>query len=120
MNKEEIKELFQDSLDELSDVSKDIQKIGKLTDLVFDNIDLLKDDVTEEDIVEISSSLKIKVSELSAVIKDALSDSKRLESLINEIKLLKRKREKKLNSIKEINDFDDGLFDFEDDDPFSN
>jgi len=113
MNKEEIKDLFQDSLLELSDVSKDIRKTIYFVELVIDNIDLLKDDVTEEDICEISSSFKIKVSELSAVIKDVLSDSIKLEAFINEVKILKRKREKKLNSIKV-----DDIYDFFDDDPF--
>jgi len=96
MNKDEIRDLFQEQLSELEDFEKEIKKIRDLINLIIENFDLLKDDVTEEQIGEISSDVNIKLSKVIALVKDILSDSKKLESFIHEIKLLKRKREKKL------------------------
>ena len=96
MNKDEIRDLFLEQLSELEDFEKEIKKIRDLINLIIENFDLLKDDVTEEQIGEISSDVNIKLSKVIALVKDILSDSKKLESFIHEIKLLKRKREKKL------------------------
>jgi hypothetical protein len=96
MNKDEIRDLFQEQLSELEDFEKEIKKIRDLINLIIENFDLLKDDVTEEQIGEVSSDVNVKLSKVIALVKDILSDSKKLESFIHEIKLLKRKREKKL------------------------
>jgi hypothetical protein len=97
MNKEEVKDLFQDPLTELDEFANEIQKIKNLINLIIENFDLLKEDVTDEQVGEVSSEINVKVSKIIALIKDIMSDSKKLEAFINEIKLLKRKREKKLN-----------------------
>lgn len=96
MNKDELKELFQEPLEELDNFEKEIQKIKKLINFIIENFDLLKDDVTDEQIGEISSEINVKSSKIISLIKDIMSDSKRLESFIHEIKILKRKRDKKL------------------------
>jgi methyl-accepting chemotaxis protein len=104
MNKEEVRDLFQDPLAELDEFANEIQKIKNLINLIIENFDLLKEDVTDEQVGEVSSEINVKVSKIIALIKDIMSDSKKLEAFINEIKLLKRKREKKLNKGKK--DFD--------------
>lgn len=109
MNKEELKDLFEEPLAELDEFAKEIQKIKNLINLIIENFDLLKEDVSDEQIGEVSSEINIKVSKIIALIKDILSDSKKLEAFINEIKLLKRKRDKKLGKDKN-KDID---FDFE-------
>ena len=96
MNKEEAMDLFQEQLSELDNFEKDIKEIRKLINLIVENIDLLKDDVTEDQIGEISSDVNVKISKVIALVKDILSDSKKLKAFIHEIKLLKRKREAKL------------------------
>lgn len=96
MNKDEISDLFQEQLSELEDFEKEIKKIRDLINLIIENFDILKDDVTEEQIGEVSSDVNVKLSKVIALVKDILSDSKKLESFIHEIKFLKRKREKKL------------------------
>ena len=100
MNKDEIRDLFQEQLSELDEFENDIKKIRNLINLIIENFDLLKDDITEDQIGEVSSDVDIKLSKIIALVKDILSDSKKLESFIHEIKLLKRKREKKLNDNK--------------------
>lgn len=100
MNKEELKDLFEEPLAELDEFAKEIQKIKNLINLIIENFDLLKEDVSDEQIGEVSSEINIKVSKIIALIKDILSDSKKLEAFINEIKLLKRKRDKKLGKDK--------------------
>ena len=108
MNKEEVRDLFQDPLAELDEFAKEIQKIKDLINLIIENFDLLKEDVTDEQVGGVSSEINVKVSKIIALIKDIMSDSKKLEAFINEIKLLKRKREKKLNKgKKEDFDFDE-------------
>ncbi len=96
MNKDELKDLFEEPLAELDEFTKEIQKIKKLINLIIENFDLLKDDITEEQIGEVSSNINIKMSKIMSLMKDIMSDSKLLESFIHEIKLLKRKRNKKL------------------------
>ena len=108
MNKEEVKDLFQDPLAELDEFANEIQKIKNLINLIIENFDLLKEDVTDEQVGEVSSEINVKVSKIIALIKDIMSDSKKLEAFINEIKLLKRKREKKLKKgEKKDYDFDE-------------
>jgi hypothetical protein len=102
MNKDELKELFQEPLEELTNFENEIQKIKKLINFIIENFDLLKDDVTDEQIGEISSEINVKSSKIISLIKDIMSDSKRLESFIHEIKILKRKRDKKLGKDKKI------------------
>ena len=107
MNKDELRDLFQEQLSELNNFEKDINKIRDLINLIIENFDLLKDDITEDQIGEVSSDVNIKLSKVIALVKDILSDSKKLESFIHEIKLLKRKRENRLkrnNTKKESND----------------
>lgn len=107
MNKEELKDLFEEPLAELNEFAKEIEKIKKLINLIIENFDLLKEDVSDQQIGEVSSEINVKVSKIIALIKDILSDSKKLEAFINEIKLLKRKRDKKLGKDKKQNpDFD--------------
>lgn len=106
MNKEEVRDLFQDPLADLDEFAKEIQKIKDLINLIIENFDLLKEDVTDEEVGELSSEINVKVSKIIALIKDIMSDSKKLEAFINEIKLLKRKREKKLNKDKKEEDWD--------------
>jgi methyl-accepting chemotaxis protein len=106
MNKEEVKDLFQDPLAELDEFANEIQKIKNLINLIIENFDLLKEDITDEQVGEVSSEINVKVSKIIALIKDIMSDSKKLEAFINEIKLLKRKREKKLNKNKKDFDID--------------
>jgi len=88
MNKEEFTELFQDQLSELDEFSKDIKNIKDLINLIIENFDLLKDDITDEQVGDVSSDIDIKISKLNSVIKDILSDTKKLKAFINEIKLL--------------------------------
>lgn len=107
MNKDEIRELFQDQLSELDEFENDIKKIRRLINLLIENFDLLKDDITEEQIGEVSSDINIKLSKIIAFIKDILSDSKKLESFVHEVKLLKRKREEKLRKNKEKKESED-------------
>jgi DNA repair exonuclease SbcCD ATPase subunit len=108
MNKEEVKDLFQDPLAELDEFANEIQKIKNLINLIIENFDLLKEDVTDEQVGDVSSEINVKVSKIIALIKDIMSDSKKLEAFINEIKLLKRKREKKLKKgEKKDYDFDE-------------
>ena len=119
MNKEEAMDLFQEQLSELDNFEKDIKEIRKLINLIVENIDLLKDDVTEDQIGEISSDVNVKISKVIALVKDILSDSKKLKAFIHEIKLLKRKREAKLkkNSKEEVdfNELSELLKKFKDD-----
>ena len=96
MNKDEFSDLFKDQLTELNEFSTDIENIKRLINLIIENYDLLKDDTTDEQIGEVSSDINIKISKINSLIKDILSDSKKLKAFIHEIKLLKRKREKKL------------------------
>lgn len=96
MNKDEFSDLFKDQLSELNEFSTDIENIKRLINLIIENYDLLKDDTTDEQIGEVSSDINIKISKINSLIKDILSDSKKLKAFIHEIKLLKRKREKKL------------------------
>jgi len=114
MNKEEVRDLFQDPLDELDEFIKEIEKVKKIINLIIENFDLLKDDVTDEQIGEVSSEINIKVSKMIAIIKDIFSDSKKLEAFIHEIKLLKRKRDKKLgkDDKENKNDFEKFLEEF--------
>lgn len=100
MNKEEVKDLFEEPLKELDAFAEEIQTIKNLINLIIENFDLLKEDVTDEQIGEVSSEINIKVGKIISIIKDILADSKKLESFINEIKLLKRKRDNKLNKNK--------------------
>ena len=95
MNKQEFQELFDEQLTELNNFEAEIKKIKELINLLIENFDLLKDDVTDEQIGEVSSDIKIKSIKLNALIKELLSDSKKLEAFLHEIKLLKRKRDKK-------------------------
>lgn len=119
MNKEEAMDLFQEQLSELDNFEKDIKEIRKLINLIVENIDLLKDDVTEDQIGEVSSDVNVKISKVIALVKDILSDSKKLKAFIHEIKLLKRKREAKLkkNSKEEVdlNELSELLKKFKDD-----
>lgn len=100
MNKQEFQELFDEQLTELNNFEAEIKKIKELINLLIENFDLLKDDVTDEQIGEVSSDIKIKSIKLNALIKELLSDSKKLEAFLHEIKLLKRKRDKKLGKDK--------------------
>lgn len=50
MNKDEIRELFQEQLSELDEFENNIKKIRNLINLIIENFDLLKDDITEEQI----------------------------------------------------------------------
>lgn len=110
MNKQDFQELFEEQLTELNNFEEEIKKIKELINLLIENFDLLKDDVTDEQIGEVSSDIKIKSIKLNALIKELLSDSKKLEAFLHEIKLLKRKREKKLNKDKPTRkDFDEIL-----------
>ena len=103
MNKDELRELFSESLTDLDEFQKDVQRIKDLINLIIENFDLLKDDITDEQIGDISSSINFTSVEIIVLIKDLLSDSKKLESFLHEIKLLKRKREKRLNKDNDIN-----------------
>lgn len=102
MNKQDFQELFEEQLTELNNFEAEIKKIKELINLLIENFDLLKDDVTDEQIGEVSSDIKIKSIKLNALIKELLSDSKKLEAFLHEIKLLKRKREKKLSKDKTL------------------
>jgi methyl-accepting chemotaxis protein len=102
MNKEELKDLFEEPLAELDEFTREIQKIKKLINLIIENFDLLKDDITDDQIGEVSSEINVKMSKIISLIKDVMSDSKLLESFIHEIKLLKRKRNKKLGKKDDI------------------
>lgn len=104
MNKDELQELFNDQLKDLNDFENNIKRVKDLIYLIIENFDLLKEDVTDEQIGDISSDINIKVSKINSMIQDILSDTKKLESFINEIKLLKRKRDKKLNKDKNKKD----------------
>ena len=104
MNKGELQELFNDQLKDLNDFENNIKRVKDLIYLIIENFDLLKEDVTDEQIGDISSDINIKVSKINSMIQDILSDTKKLESFINEIKLLKRKRDKKLNKDKNKKD----------------
>lgn len=106
MNKDELKDLFQEPLAELDEFTKEIQKTKNLINIIIENFDLIKDDITDEQIGEVSSEINIKVSKIIVLIKDILVDSKKLEAFINEIKLLKRKRDKKLGKDKSLLDYD--------------
>ncbi len=106
MNKDDFKELFKEPLVELDEFSKEIKKIKDIINLIIDNFDLLKDNITDEQVGELSSEMNIKVSEIIVIIKDIMTDSKKLEAFINEIKLLKRKRENKLNKNKNDDEYD--------------
>ena len=96
MNKSEVRDLFSDQLRELQEFEIEIKRIKNLINLIADNFDLVKEDITDEQIGDVSSSISIKSAKINSFIKDILSDSKKLESFINEVKLLKRKREIKL------------------------
>lgn len=100
MNKQEFQELFEEQITELNNFEAEIKKIKELINLLIENFDLLKDDVTDEQIGNVSSDIAIKSVKLNALIKELLSDSKKLEAFLHEIKLLKRKRDKKLNKDK--------------------
>ena len=104
MNKDELRDLFNDQLQDLNNFENDIKRIKDLINLIIENFDLLKDDITDEQIGEVSSDINIKASKINSIIQDILSDSKKLESFINEIKLLKRKRDKKLKKDKKTYD----------------
>lgn len=104
MNKDELQELFKDHLNDLTDFENNIKRVKDLIYLIIENFDLLKDDATDEQICDISSEINIKASKINSLIQDILSDSKKLESFINEIKLLKRKRDKKLGKDKNKED----------------
>jgi len=92
MNKDDVEELFKESLAELDVYANEVRKVKQVIRMVIENIDLVKDDVTDEQIASMSSDVKLKVNRAIAIVKDILADSKELESFINEIKLLKRKR----------------------------
>lgn len=76
MNRSEVSDLFSDQLNELQDFEIEIRKVKKLINLIIDNFDLLKDDITDEQIGDVSSSISIKSAKLNSFIKDILSDSK--------------------------------------------
>ena len=105
MNKSEVRDLFSDQLNELQEFEIEIKKVKKLINLIVDNFDLVKEDITDDQIGDVSSTISIKSTKLNSIIKDILSDSKKLESFINEVKLLKRKRDIKLKK-EEIENFD--------------
>ena len=67
----------------------------------------MKDDITEEEVISIFRKLDIDVSDVNSSLSSLLSDSKKLQSFLNEVKLLKRRREERLN--KETNPADDYL-----------
>ena len=90
MNKDDVEELFKESLAELDVYANEVRKVKQVIRMVIENIDLVKDDVTDEQIASMSSDVKLKVNRAIAIVKDILADSKELESFINEIKLLKR------------------------------
>lgn len=105
MDKQDIKELFEDQLKELSEFENDVRDVKKRINNIIDNLDLLKNDVTDEEILDVFSKMNIKTSKLKSDINDITSDSKKLQSFLDELKLLKRKRENKLKKEKE--DLDD-------------
>lgn len=100
MNKDELHDLFKGQLYDLEVFEKNIKRIKDLIYLIIENFDLLKEDITDDQIGDVSSDINIKVSKINSMIQDILSDTKKLESFINEIKLLKRKRDKKLDKDK--------------------
>lgn len=101
MDKKDLKILFKDTLEELDNVSNDIEKTKKEIDILIDNFDLVNDGVTDDEICQLSSDIEIKMLGLDSKLKTLLADSKKLKSVLNEVKLLKRKRENKLITEKE-------------------
>lgn len=103
MIKQDIKELFEEQLKELSEFENDVRDVKKRINNIIDNLDLLKNDITDEEILNVFSQMNIKTSKLKSDIDDITSDSKKLQSFLDELKLLKRKRENKLKKEKEDN-----------------
>jgi hypothetical protein len=96
MNKDEIKDLFQNQLKELDEFEKEIKSVKRLINSVIYNFELLDSNITDEQITEVFSNLNIKSSKLNSIVKDMMSDSKKMESFLNQVKLLKIKRDAKL------------------------
>lgn len=105
MIKQDIKELFEEQLKELSEFENDVIDVKKRINNIIDNLDLLKNDVTDEEILDVFSKMNIKTSKLKSDINDITSDSKKLQSFLDELKLLKRKRENKLKKEEEDLDY---------------
>ena len=96
MNKTDFCDLMKEHLEELDTFDSEIKKVKKLIYLVSDSFEFLKSDITDEQIFRLSSELGVKSTKINSLIKDIFSDSKKLESFLNEIKILKRKRERKI------------------------
>lgn len=84
--------------------------------MIIENHDILNFE-SDENICKISSDMDIKMSELNTTLKRLTTDTKKLKKNINEIKLLKRKRELKLSKKEEKQEHNhayevDNFFDF--------
>lgn len=53
MNKDEFKELFEEQLKEIDEFNNEINRVKKKINNIIDNYDLMKNDVTDEEILEV-------------------------------------------------------------------
>jgi len=95
-------------IDEVGDFIEKAKKIKKILKTFIDNADLLSDESTDEEVALVFKNIDIKISDVNSVLSSLLSDSKKLNSFLHEIKLLKRKRVERLNRDKK-NDLDTWL-----------
>ena len=109
MKKSDINNLSDSILEEVEDFITKANKIKKIISTFKNDIDLMKDDITESEVVSIFRKLDIDVSDVNSSLSSLLGDSKKLHSFLNEVKLLKRRREERLNKETESGDSDDYL-----------
>jgi len=95
-------------IDEVDDFIEKAEKIKKILQTFIDNADLLSDESTDEEVALVFKKIDIKVSDVNSMLSSLLSDSKKLNSFLHEIKLLKRKRVERLNKDKK-NDLSEWL-----------
>lgn len=96
MKKEEAKDISSSIIEEIDDFIEKAEKTKKILLSFVDNIDILSEDCTDEEIITIFNKIDINISDINSFLSHLLSDSKKLESFIHQIKLLKRKRDKKI------------------------
>jgi hypothetical protein len=97
MEKDDVKILSEGILEEIDEFIDKSKKIKKIIQLFIDNVDLLRENYSEEEITSLFSKIDIDISNLNSVLSIIFSDSKKLKSFLHEIKLLKRKRQQKLD-----------------------
>jgi len=83
-------------INEVDNIIENSKKIKKILQIFVDNPDIISENNSDDEVELVLKTMDIKVSDINSIVSSLLCDSKKLNSFLHEIKLLKRRREEKL------------------------